>query len=149
MGGKQRYHYQYHHNYLTPPQPLQLLQSKRWVKESREEKPQKLGHTLIHVLIQFSTSNIERHYQPMRRLKVKIGNIKFWLYILLLHALPQLSLTWKTLRAGSAWPCNRSFGPGNAHLEKTKKNNEIPLINKSLKTPSRDHCTNNNPCFNL
>ena len=48
MEEKQRYHYQYHHNYLPPPLPRQIFQCKRWGVERREEEPQKLSHTLIH-----------------------------------------------------------------------------------------------------
>ena len=40
MEEKLRYHYQYHH-YLPTPLAPQLLQMKRWGKESREEEPQK------------------------------------------------------------------------------------------------------------
>ena len=33
--------------------------------------------TLSFMLIQFSTNNLERHYQRMQGLKVNMGNIKF------------------------------------------------------------------------
>ena len=36
-----RNYYQYHHNYLPPPPAPQLLQMKRWGKESKEEETQK------------------------------------------------------------------------------------------------------------
>ena len=62
MEEKHRYHYQYHHNYLPPQLPPNSYRARGW---GRKEGRKNLRNfvTLSFMLIQFLTSNLERHYQ--------------------------------------------------------------------------------------
>ena len=59
---KHRYHYQHHHNYLPPPLPPTLTEQE--IGGGKKRKNLRNSVTLSFILIQFSTRNLERHYQP-------------------------------------------------------------------------------------